>query len=148
LSEGSFKIAAALRNAYGLGNNIPRQFNYTVEITTALLSPGVAQHHHTVPCRSWDREQDVVYLTKCHRLREATPIMHAAALKAWVIGAGLEMLDRMAALRILLCKRHGCTTDCDLLHLDARFPDDQPPLLNLGLLEGPERFRFSDAVRG
>jgi Terminase large subunit, T4likevirus-type, N-terminal len=26
----------------------------------------------------WDREQDVVYVSKCHRLREATPIMYAA----------------------------------------------------------------------
>jgi phage terminase large subunit-like protein len=31
----------------------------------------------------WDRDSDVVYVSKCHRLREATPIMHAAALKAW-----------------------------------------------------------------
>ena len=31
----------------------------------------------------WDRDQDVVYVSKCHRLREATPIVHAAALRSW-----------------------------------------------------------------
>jgi phage terminase large subunit-like protein len=31
----------------------------------------------------WDRDADVVYVTKCHRLREATPVVHAAVLRAW-----------------------------------------------------------------
>src|SRR5262249_41254433 len=31
----------------------------------------------------WDRDQDTIYVTKCHRLREATPVVHAAALRAW-----------------------------------------------------------------
>jgi phage terminase large subunit-like protein len=31
----------------------------------------------------WDRDADIIYVTKCHRLREATPIIHAAALKPW-----------------------------------------------------------------
>ena len=32
---------------------------------------------------AWDRDADVVYVTHTHRLREATPMMHAAALKPW-----------------------------------------------------------------
>lgn len=32
---------------------------------------------------AWDRDSDVVYLTKCYRKREATPLFHAAALKPW-----------------------------------------------------------------
>jgi phage terminase large subunit-like protein len=31
----------------------------------------------------WDREGDVVYVNRCHRLREATPIIHAAAIRPW-----------------------------------------------------------------
>ena len=31
----------------------------------------------------WDRDSDVVYVSKYHRLREATPVLHAAALRSW-----------------------------------------------------------------
>ncbi len=32
---------------------------------------------------AWDRDADVVYLTKAYRKREATPVIHAAAIKPW-----------------------------------------------------------------
>ncbi|MGZ2438196.1 terminase large subunit domain-containing protein [Sinorhizobium medicae] len=32
---------------------------------------------------AWDRDADVFYITKVYREREATPIIHAAALKPW-----------------------------------------------------------------
>jgi phage terminase large subunit-like protein len=32
---------------------------------------------------AWDREGDCLYVTRCYRVREATPVLHAAALKAW-----------------------------------------------------------------
>jgi phage terminase large subunit-like protein len=32
---------------------------------------------------AWDRDADVIYLTKDYRQREATPIIHAAAVKPW-----------------------------------------------------------------
>lgn len=32
---------------------------------------------------AWDRDADVVYVTKAYRRREATPVTHAAALKPW-----------------------------------------------------------------
>jgi len=32
---------------------------------------------------AWDRDADVIYVTKCYRQREATPIFHAAAIKPW-----------------------------------------------------------------
>lgn len=32
---------------------------------------------------AWDRDADVVYLVKDYRQRQATPVFHAAALKAW-----------------------------------------------------------------
>lgn len=32
---------------------------------------------------AWDRDTDTTYVTHCYRVREATPIIHAAALRAW-----------------------------------------------------------------
>jgi hypothetical protein len=31
----------------------------------------------------WDRDADVVYVSRTHRLREASPILHAAAIRSW-----------------------------------------------------------------
>jgi hypothetical protein len=31
----------------------------------------------------WDRDTDTVYVRRTHRLKEASPIIHAAALRAW-----------------------------------------------------------------
>jgi len=31
----------------------------------------------------WDRDADIVYVTKTHRMREATPVVHSAALRPW-----------------------------------------------------------------
>jgi phage terminase large subunit-like protein len=31
----------------------------------------------------WDRDADVVYVSKIHRLKEATPVIHAAAIRSW-----------------------------------------------------------------
>lgn len=40
--------------------------------------------HPTAACRlAWDRDQDVVYLTAEYAKREATPLIHAAAIKPW-----------------------------------------------------------------
>lgn len=32
---------------------------------------------------AWDRDSDVVYVTAAHKLREATPLIHASTLKGW-----------------------------------------------------------------
>jgi phage terminase large subunit-like protein len=32
---------------------------------------------------AWDRDSDTVYVTKCYRKREATPVIHAAGVKPW-----------------------------------------------------------------
>jgi phage terminase large subunit-like protein len=32
---------------------------------------------------AWDADQDVVYIVKAHRLREATPVTHSAAIRSW-----------------------------------------------------------------
>jgi hypothetical protein len=36
---------------------------------------------------AWDRDNDIVYIVRTHRMREATPLMHAAVLRPW--GANL-----------------------------------------------------------
>jgi phage terminase large subunit-like protein len=40
-------------------------------------------HPTAAACLAWDRDSDVIYLTKGYRQREATPIVHAAAVKPW-----------------------------------------------------------------
>jgi len=40
--------------------------------------------HPTAACRlAWDRDTDTIYVTASYALREATPVIHAAALKGW-----------------------------------------------------------------
>jgi hypothetical protein len=40
--------------------------------------------HPTAACRiAWDRDSDVIYVTASYGVREAVPLIHAAALKAW-----------------------------------------------------------------
>lgn len=40
--------------------------------------------HPTAAVRvAWDRDSDIVYVTNAYRVKEATPVVHAAALKAW-----------------------------------------------------------------
>jgi hypothetical protein len=31
----------------------------------------------------WDRDEDVIYVVKCHKQRQSTPIIHAATIRAW-----------------------------------------------------------------
>jgi hypothetical protein len=43
---------------------------------------------------AWDRDQDIIYVIKAHRLREATPVIHAGALLG---GAALGLAPRWSA---------------------------------------------------
>lgn len=38
-------------------------------------------HPTAVVWLAWDRDNDVIYVTDCHRQRQATPVLHAAAIK-------------------------------------------------------------------
>lgn len=40
-------------------------------------------HPTAAICLAWDRDADCVYVTKAHRLKEATPVIHAASLRPW-----------------------------------------------------------------
>jgi phage terminase large subunit-like protein len=69
----------------------------------------------------WDREADAIYITKCHRLREATPVIHAAALKPWNLqwawprdgnretleGAGIALAEQYRAQGLDMLHEHA-----------------------------------------
>ncbi|MBS0257247.1 MAG: terminase large subunit [Proteobacteria bacterium] len=40
-------------------------------------------HPTAAACIAWDRDADVIYITKDYRQRQATPVIHAAAIKPW-----------------------------------------------------------------
>lgn len=40
-------------------------------------------HPTAAVCLAWDRDADVVYVTKAYKAKEATPVIHAAAVKPW-----------------------------------------------------------------
>jgi phage terminase large subunit-like protein len=56
---------------------IPDHFAQIIGIDFGWDHPFAAAH------LAWDRDADVVYLMKTHRVREETPILHAAALRPW-----------------------------------------------------------------
>ena len=71
---------------------------------------------------AWDRDTDTVYVVRCHRLSEATPIMHAAAVKPWgklpwawprdgnretLEGAGIALAKQYAAQGLDMIDEHA-----------------------------------------
>lgn len=91
----------------------------------------------------WDRDTDTVYVSRCHRLREATPIMHAAALKAWgdlrwfwprdgrretLEGAGIALADQY--------RKQGL----DMWHEHSQFEDGSVSV-EAGLMEMLDRMQ-------
>ena len=75
----------------------------------------------------WDRDTDTVYVSKTHRLKEATPPLHAAAIRAW----GKELpwawprdgrRETLEGAGIALAKQY---TDqgMNMLHEHAQFED-------------------------
>ena len=75
----------------------------------------------------WDRDADVVYVARTHRLKEASRIMHAAAIRPWgkelpwawprdglretLEGAGIPLAEQYRA------------TGLNMLHEHAQFED-------------------------
>jgi Terminase RNaseH-like domain/Terminase large subunit, T4likevirus-type, N-terminal len=70
----------------------------------------------------WDRDSDVVYVSRTHRLTEATPVLHAAALKAWgnfrwawpsdgrretLEGAGIALAQQYSAQGLEMLHEHA-----------------------------------------
>ncbi|MCP4386302.1 MAG: DNA packaging protein [Hyphomicrobiales bacterium] len=93
---------------------------------------------------AWDRDADAIYLTKAYRRREATPVIHAAALKPWgdwlpwmwprdghretLEGAGKALADQFSAQGLAM---HGA---------HAQF-DDGSVSVEAGLMEMLDRMQ-------
>ena len=70
-----------------------------------------------------DRDSDVVYVSRTHKLREATPVLHASTLRAWgkelrwawprdgrretLEGAGVALADQYRAQGLNLLHQHA-----------------------------------------
>jgi hypothetical protein len=75
----------------------------------------------------WDRDADVVYITKAWRERQTTPVLHAAALKGWgkdlnwawprdgrretLEGAGIPLMKQYAAQGLEMLPKHATYDD-------------------------------------
>ena len=99
----------------------------------------------------WDRDTDTVYVARTHRVREATPILHAAAIKPWgnlrwsrpkdggretLEGAGIALAEQYSAQGL------------DMLHEHAQFQDGSVSV-EAGLMDmldrmNSGRFKFSN----
>jgi hypothetical protein len=70
----------------------------------------------------WDRDSDVVYVSRTHRLREATPVLHAAAIRPWgnllwawprdgrretLEGAGIALAEQYKEQSLDMCHEHA-----------------------------------------
>jgi phage terminase large subunit-like protein len=71
---------------------------------------------------AWDADHDVVYVIKAHRLREATPVVHAGAIRAWgplpwawprdgrretLEGAGIALAEQYSAQGLNMLPMHA-----------------------------------------
>lgn len=75
---------------------------------------------------AWDRDADCIYVHKAHRMREATPVIHAATVKAWGAwvptawphdglqhdkGSGEQLAKQYAATGLLMLKERATFDD-------------------------------------
>ncbi|WP_246661589.1 terminase large subunit domain-containing protein [Tardiphaga sp. vice304] len=75
---------------------------------------------------AWDADQDIVYVIKAHRLREATPVVHAGAIRIWgalpwawprdgrretLEGAGVALADQYTAQHLNMLPTHAQFVD-------------------------------------
>jgi phage terminase large subunit-like protein len=71
---------------------------------------------------AWDADQDMVYVIKAHRLREATPVVHAGAIRTWgalpwawprdgrretLEGAGVALAEQYRAQHLNMLDQHA-----------------------------------------
>ena len=89
------------------------------------------------------RDSDVVYVAKTHRLREATPILHAAAIKpwgnllwAWPRDGSRETLEGAGIALAAQYREQGL----DMLHEHAQFEDGSVSV-EAGLMELLDRMQ-------
>lgn len=101
--------------------------------------------HPTAAVRlAWDRDDDVIYVTATHRLKEAIPLIHAATLKPWGIwlpwawphdglqhdkGSGDQLADQYRAQGL------------NMLHSRATFDDGVSNGVEAGLMDMLDRMQ-------
>jgi phage terminase large subunit-like protein len=74
----------------------------------------------------WDRDADVVYVARCYRVREATAVIHAAALRPWgkipVAWPRDGRRETLEGAGIALAKQYAAQ-GLDMLAVHAQFED-------------------------
>jgi phage terminase large subunit-like protein len=74
----------------------------------------------------WDRDADVVFVSRCYRIREATPVIHASVLRAWgkirIAWPRDGRRETLEGAGIALAKQYKAQ-GLDMLHEHAQFED-------------------------
>ena len=85
----------------------------------------------------WDRDGDTVYVTRTHRMSEATPVVHAAAIRPW--GKKLPWAwprdgrrDTLEGAGIALANQFG-EQGLEMLHEHAQWEEDKSVSVEAGL---------------
>jgi phage terminase large subunit-like protein len=102
-------------------NPIPRHWVHLGALDFGYDHPAAAVH------LVWDRDADVVYVTKAWRERQTTPVLHAAALKSWgkdlnwawprdgrretLEGAGIPLMRQYEAQGLEMLPKHAAYDD-------------------------------------
>ena len=86
---------------------------------------------------AWDADQDIVYVVKAHRLREATPVVHAGAIRTW---GGLPWSwprdgrrETLEGAGVALAEQYS-SQGLNMLHQHAQF-DDGSVSVEAGLMD-------------
>jgi hypothetical protein len=87
----------------------------------------------------WDRDADTVYVSKTYRIREATPVIHAAALRPW--GKALPWAwprdgkrETLEGAGIALAQQYKAQ-GLNMLHEHAGYSDDRKVSVEAGLMD-------------
>jgi hypothetical protein len=95
---------------------------------------------------AWDRDYDRVWVTKCYRKKEATPVIHAAAIRPWGEwvpcawphdgyqhdkGSGLQLADQYREQKLNMLSEHathaegGFGTEAGVMEMLDRMQTDR-----------------------
>jgi phage terminase large subunit-like protein len=104
---------------------------------------------------AWDADQDIVYVIKAHRLREATPVVHAGAIRIWGNlpwvwprdGAGVALAEQYGAQGLNMLPQHAqfvdgsVSVEAGLMDMLTRMETGKFKVFN-SLLDWFEEFRL------
>src|SRR6516164_829965 len=100
-------------------------------------------HYSAFVEMAWDRDQDVIYILRTLRLREQTPIEHAAAVRSWNLVWAWPKDGRRSSLEgagIALAAQYTAA-GLDMMHAHATFDDERGVSVEAGLMEMADRMR-------